>query len=321
MTNVTVTDVLEIMNEADVQLNATGNASSANAAHNEALLAACLELQPAAHVYLLLLPLWIVSMILWSSAVWGWGRAYTLELHRTLTWIPTIEIVHGGLSTLHYLFCPWRATTEKIIGAAWVVVAILKEPIMLVCLLLVSKGWCITRPRLENTELMHTALVSSALYASVIIQMSLPRTLGIAALLAATFLMLSYSIASILTNLRVLKAQLLALRALNIDATTTPVYVKYRMFAWLLVYTTLYFLANLAIQITNVASPHAPWSAALTSQILEFLAAASIGAVFRPRPFNVLFEQVSAMIVTGPPCNSATLQPCNPAAHGALQPS
>ena len=40
--------------------------------------------------------------------------------------------------------------------------------------------------------------------------------------------MLVHVMAAISTNLRILKAQLLALRRFNIDATTTPVYVKYR---------------------------------------------------------------------------------------------
>ena len=42
--------------------------------------------------------------------------------------------------------------------------------------------------------------------------------------------MLINVMSSVLTNLRILKAQLLALRTLNIDATTTPAYTKFKMF-------------------------------------------------------------------------------------------
>ena len=42
--------------------------------------------------------------------------------------------------------------------------------------------------------------------------------------------MLINVMSSVLTNLRILKAQLLALRTLNVDATTTPAYTKFKMF-------------------------------------------------------------------------------------------
>ena len=34
----------------------------------------------------------------------------------------------------------------------WSIVTILKEPVLLLCLLLTSKGWCITRHLLERRE-------------------------------------------------------------------------------------------------------------------------------------------------------------------------
>lgn len=52
---------------------------------------------------------------------------------------------------------------------------------------------------------------------------------GVAAVVPAVimFLVMLYAVVmAILTNLRVLKAQLLVLRAFRIDATTTPAYAK-----------------------------------------------------------------------------------------------
>ena len=252
---------------------------------------ACEDLWLASLVYFFFLFPWLCATVLWNGSVFYWGKEYTLEIHRTLVWIPTVELIHGGLSALHYLFCPWTLPTEKIVGAGWVVAAILKQPIMLVCLLLVAKGWCITRTRLETKEVLAMAMVVSAVYASVIVQMSLPRPIGIFALLLTLPLMLLYVLSSSLTNMRILKAQLLALRRLRIDATTTPAYVKYRMFGSLFVYATLYFLLSASLSIAHSISPHEPWILALLSQLLELAAVCAIGTVFRPRPFNVLFEQ------------------------------
>ena len=63
---------------------------------------------------------------------------------------------------------------EKIVGAAWVIVSILKEPVMLVCLLLVAKGWCITRASLTSSEVAVSSTIVTCLYAAVIVQLAIP---------------------------------------------------------------------------------------------------------------------------------------------------
>ena len=220
---------------------------------------------------------------------------HVLDLHKLLVWVPAIQVAHALLSALHFLFCPWGSTVEKIVGAGWVVVAILKEPVMLVCLLMVAKGWCITRANLTFREVVHSSMIVTLLYACVIIQLS---GRGFAAVVPALIMfvaMLVNVVSSIITNLRVLKAQLLALRSFNIDATTTPAYTKYKMFAVLLVAAVLYFFADIALFVMAAVAPRPPWLATLLRQILETVTAAIVGYVFRARPFNVMFEQVQQL--------------------------
>ena len=66
--------------------------------------------------------------------------------------------------------------------------------------------------------------------------------------------------------------QLLVLRSFNIDATTTPAFIKYRMFAALSLYVTTYFLCMIALLIVDTAAaPHGltPWAATFCRQALE----------------------------------------------------
>ena len=261
-------------------------ANATNSSIDAALLAACQELEPAALVHLLALPLWTALLVLWSCAIWLWGRPNALELHRVLLWIPCIELTHGMLSMLHYLFCPWRSATEKAIGAAWVVVAILKEPICMACLLLVAKGWCLTNPRLSSNDILRTAASVSWLYAAVIIELSAPRHVGTIALLSATFLLAWQVLSSIVTNLRVLAAQLLAAQRLGIDPSASPAFVKFRMFYWLLGIAALFFGGRIAVSLTHVAQA-APWASTFAIQSLELMTAFGIGMIFWPRSFDV----------------------------------
>ena len=57
--------------------------------------------------------------------------------------------------------------------------AILKEPVILVCLTMVAKGWCITRASLDQHELAILAALITLLYISVVVQLSWKSPLSI----------------------------------------------------------------------------------------------------------------------------------------------
>ena len=50
---------------------------------------------------------------------------------------------------------------------------------MLLCLLLVAKGWCITRGSLERKEIAIAAVSVAALYAAVSVQLSLGSVISL----------------------------------------------------------------------------------------------------------------------------------------------
>ena len=188
-------DQLCVCGPWDTLINPNASAASnstEDAVTEDALLAVCLEWRPAVWVYACATPIWLVLLAAWwyynlrdegappasthsatpccpllpSAALCcplhivrripDAGRA--LDLHRLLLWVPLIQFCHAFLSTLHYQFCPWETNIQKTVGAGWVVVAILKEPVMLVCLLMVAKGWCITRPSLGFREVMQSSI-------------------------------------------------------------------------------------------------------------------------------------------------------------------
>merc|ERR1719456_1535736 len=85
---------------------------------------------------------------------------------------------------------------------------------------------------------------------------------------------------SINDNLRILKAQMLAIHSFGIDPRTTPVYTKYWMFRRLKVFTALYVVFETVIHATFSATG-VFWVFTLLHQLMELFIALSIGYTFR----------------------------------------
>lgn len=111
------------------------------------------------YVYAIATPIWLLFFAEWSYSVFLRHADVAKDLHRLLLWVPLIAVLHCAASAFHYGFCPWLSLFEQLLGSVWIILTILKEPVMLVCLLLVAKGWGITRPRLEVGELAVSSLV------------------------------------------------------------------------------------------------------------------------------------------------------------------
>ena len=165
---------------------------------------------------------------------------------------------------------------------------------MLLCLLLVAKGWCITRDFLHRREVCIAGSILALLYASVSVQMSLPSPLATAPMVVMYIAMLVEVSWSILNNLRILKAQTLALRALGVDPLTTPAITKYRMFVRVAWATLAYALGEIAIHtaFSDGRFDNMHWLFLALHQLMEVVIASAIGYAFRAQPFNILFEQV-----------------------------
>jgi len=133
----------------------------------------CSKYRTVPLVYAFTVPLWAA---MWASWVWQTyhvGAMYAKDLHRLMTWVPIMETVHGMLSLINYLSCPWTSILSLVSATFWSIVTILKEPVILLCLLLVAKGWCITRLVLSRREVCVAGSILALLYASVSVQMSL----------------------------------------------------------------------------------------------------------------------------------------------------
>lgn len=122
-------------------------------------------------VYMGFAPCWVVLLAMWLYGAFYKYPAEANGLHRVLTALPVIESVYTVLSIVYYSSCPWQDVGSRIGAAVLLMVVILKEPLTMICLLLVAKGWCITRDAVSNHE--NRVLVASGafLYVCVIVQL------------------------------------------------------------------------------------------------------------------------------------------------------
>lgn len=245
-------------------------------------------------VYAFAVPIWLALTVAWTWNTYYRNAACARDVHRLMCWVPVMEFVHGLLSLFNYYSCPWNSILSLVYATFWSIVTILKEPVLLLCLLLVAKGWCVTRHFLHRREVCVAGSILALLYASVSVQMSLQTPLAMIPMVIMYVVMLIEISWSIINNLRILKAQLLALRALGVDPTTTPAYTKYKMFVKLAFATFSYAGLELAIHWTfsDGRFEQEFWLFLAVHQAMELLVAVAIGITFRAQPFNVLFTQV-----------------------------
>ena len=103
-------------------------------------------------VYLALAPVWWALGALWALKTYTQWSAQYRPIHSLLCAVPAIQLVHSILSICAFSACPWEGTRSMVFAVAWAMLTGLKGPIMLQALLLVAKGWCITRDELSRRE-------------------------------------------------------------------------------------------------------------------------------------------------------------------------
>ncbi|KAJ1628090.1 hypothetical protein T492DRAFT_162757 [Pavlovales sp. CCMP2436] len=258
----------------------------------------CTQYRYMREVFVPFFLLWLIALGLWVHNTWVRNRASANNLHKLLTWLPLVEAFYTFLCIFYYGACPWESFGEQLVAAALLMVVILKEPLNLLCLLLVAKGWHITRDSLHHGENRVVIVSVILLYSAVVFQLFGSTVLWMLPILIAYVIMFVNIIFSIFTNMRILKAQLLAMGLLSIDPATTPAYAKYLMFQRLALATAAYVCLELLIHLSTSLAKDSNgngvplWIFSLLHQSMELGCAIYIGLTFRARQLSFVFQQM-----------------------------
>ena len=112
----------------------------------------CDKYSYAPFVYLVMTPVWWALFAIWAWKTYTRWTAQYRPIHSLLCAVPAVQFLHSLLSLIAFSSCPWSKTRSVVIAVFWALVTGLKGPLMLQALLLVAKGWCITRDELPRRE-------------------------------------------------------------------------------------------------------------------------------------------------------------------------
>jgi len=250
----------------------------------------CDRFDNVSEVFSAFFPLWVLMLSVWCYLAYSKHPQEATGLHKVLTALPAVECLYTFLCIFYYRSCPWESIGSQLVAAVLLMVVILKEPLNLLCLLLVSKGWCITRETLGSGENRVLVISGVFLYASVVFQLFGNTVYWMIPILLAYIVLFGNVMVSIYTNLRVLKSQLLAIATFNISPATTPAYAKYRMFQRLACAALAYVLLELGIHLGTYFAKSPIWVFHLLHQAMELAIIGYVGHTFRVRPSNSVFH-------------------------------
>lgn len=105
----------------------------------------CAVLEHVPWIYLGFAPVWLAAALLWAMNNMRHSE-HTRELHSKLMLLPLIGLAQTLLSVGFYALCPWESTPLMVaLSLCWVLASIVKEPVVIICFVLVSKG-CALQP-------------------------------------------------------------------------------------------------------------------------------------------------------------------------------
>jgi hypothetical protein len=177
----------------------------------------CTRYEDTPMVYMVASPLWLLLLIYWAYSIHVKHAQYANDMHRMLVWVPAVQAMQGALSIGYFNACPWESNVSMLLATLWVVITIIKDPVILFCLLMVAKGWCVTRAALSPNEVFSASVIASLMYISIISMYAMAmadanKVLSMMPTLVTYAVMLWHVMTAISFNLRILKAQLFALR-------------------------------------------------------------------------------------------------------------
>jgi len=246
------------------------------------------ETLPLPTLYMVLFAIWTLLLGIWCFN-WLKFRHHKIMLHHLVTLIPLLKVISVFYDAIYW--DTWSKVGDVTLWstALYFTVSVVFELIFFTTLVLMAKGWCITRNDLavvENKSIVVTvvALVSALLFYKIL------GGYYLFALIIMYIVILKYIFSSITYNISALKSQLilLALSYPSINPNRTSVYFKFQTFRVFQALMVSYvFLNALIIVIVIFFLANVPWVEALLGETLELGVFCGIGYLLRLRNFDL----------------------------------
>eukprot|EP00741_Cyanophora_paradoxa_P005933 tig00000949_g5751.t1 len=254
---------------------------------------------PVPALYGAVVGVWILYALLWIFSWYRFRRRHNVVLQRAMTVVPAMKTVLGAVTVTFFRSCIGSGSgeCELPLFGLYVTVWVLYECSQFTVLLLISKGWCVTRANLAMEEHRHIKIIVLLLGLSLLAYYVLNQLFAFG-LIVVYFILLGSIFSNLSVNLRALKAQLLLIRQHQIDPLTTPAYGKFRMFRALQTIMTTYVFCNMMLQVVVALLLNMQWVNMLLREILDLLMYTFLGWTFRFRRRNPFLTSVPVAAVS-----------------------
>eukprot|EP00349_Pseudokeronopsis_sp_Brazil_P010958 CAMPEP_0202978098 /NCGR_PEP_ID=MMETSP1396-20130829/84641_1 /ASSEMBLY_ACC=CAM_ASM_000872 /TAXON_ID= /ORGANISM="Pseudokeronopsis sp., Strain Brazil" /LENGTH=314 /DNA_ID=CAMNT_0049716967 /DNA_START=630 /DNA_END=1574 /DNA_ORIENTATION=- len=242
--------------------------------------------------YLLVSFLWIVS-------VWTLYDEQSFTLQRALLAIPTLKLMQVFIFGVYVGECPWTNQIQaRYMLMALVTIATIYQTVYVALLLLMSKGWNVSRNTLSRNDLSSITLLMGAVYLSYSAYYVSVNIQGMK-MFIGFILNLLYLVLLIVVSKNILDAraalfeQLQIIRANEVRSLQSSIQLKISMLSQFLVISSLYFVWEIVVNglipsFSMNQNQFKPYQN-VTQEYFDFIIICSILYVYRSRVWPEYF--------------------------------
>mmetsp|Transcript_23314 Transcript_23314/g.57208 ORF Transcript_23314/g.57208 Transcript_23314/m.57208 type:complete len:661 (-) Transcript_23314:369-2351(-) len=245
---------------------------------------------PLPRLFLCLMLVWLFLTTLQGGHAFVWHASTITALHRLMLMVPCVKFFYAAVSMFK-----WEQMSENGTLADWVTVLhvtafTLNQAMTFGTLLLIARGWLITRRHLPNGEKQTT--VTSITLLVVLNFAYRYYTLSNFSFFALAILymtILALILSSVARNVRELKMQLMILRQADIDPTSTPAHQKAIMYRRYQLIMFSFVCTKIFLEMVLLFLRDYQWITYLFTEVVDMLLCVAVGYTFRLRdnnPFN-----------------------------------
>jgi hypothetical protein len=268
---------------------------------------------------------YLAMTVIWSVLHWAHGTYNMLyhyskisKLHQMFMSVPVVKILFMVACFVKWDYMSRRGYESDDLYAAHAVLNTLNQAATFGALLVISRGWCLTRHLLRRGDLLTVGVatgVLAALHAGYR-YFAVPN-LAFFALVLCYMTCVAMTLAGTTRNMRELKAQLLMMRQADMNPAQSLQQMKYIIYNRFQLNMFTFVSVSILMEIILLFLPQYPYLSNVFIELVDLIFCASVAYAFRlrdPNPFNTHEPEFDVL-----PINPATLDAGNPRHQNLIQ--
>jgi len=220
-------------------------------------------------------------------------RMIISPLHKLMFMVPFLKLAHVALGVLYWQQQSDTGTQAPVLLVLLIVGQVGAKTAMFALLLLMAKGWLITRAELTFDE-QQALLAGMGTLVTLFAAYHLIAALRFIVMVATYMTVMALVASSIASSVRVLRHHVLTLQMHQVDVTAAPLLLKNQLFRVFQVNMFMYVTAKVIFRMMMVFFPNMPWLAYFLDELTETALWAMVCYNFRLRlPNAFILSQFS----------------------------